>query len=88
MKFSSLVSVAYLVIAACRFALWPIVAAVNVIEPFAVHILRRGAADLHALWQAIRALPAAAFRTIGSLKPVYRESYATNGHSLGAACLT
>ncbi len=88
MKSFSLVSVACLVIAACRFALWPILAAVHVVEPLAIHILRRGAADLHALWQVIRAMPAAAYRTIGALKPVYRESYATNGHSLGVASLT
>jgi hypothetical protein len=87
-SFSLVYSTARLVMIACSFALWPVVALASAIEPAVMCALRLAPVDLHALWQAIRLLPVNAFRVLGILKPVYRDSYATNGHSLGIACLT
>jgi hypothetical protein len=87
-SFSLVFSTARLVMLVCSFALWPVVALASAIEPAVMYALRLAPVDVHALWQTIRLAPVIAFRTLGILKPVYRDSYVTNGHSLGAACLT
>lgn len=89
MKLSSLIlCLSRLTVGILGYLLWPVSATIAVVEPLAVYALRLVPIDLHGLWQSIRALAVTVFRTIGVLKPVYRESYATNGHSLGIAGLT
>lgn len=89
MKFSTyMLYGASLVMVAYRCVLFSIASFVSAFEPLAVYALRLAPLDLHALWQATRALPVTAYRVLGSLKPVYRESYDTHGQSLDRLCLT
>lgn len=58
-----------------------IAAAAVVITSLALAVVRYGAS---VTWHSLQGLGIAAYRVVGSLKPVYRESYATHGLSLDA----
>ncbi|KSV78989.1 hypothetical protein N182_18520 [Sinorhizobium sp. GL2] len=58
-----------------------IAAAAVVIASLALAVVRYGTS---VTWHSLQGLGLTAYRVVGSLKPVYRESYATHGLSLDA----
>ncbi|MGF6157785.1 hypothetical protein M2267_003044 [Ensifer sp. KUDG1] len=64
------------------FVIADMVAAVAiVVASLALAVVRYGAGIT---WHSLQSLCLAAYRVVGSLKPVYRESYDTHGLSLDA----
>lgn len=64
------------------FVIADIIAAVAVVvASLALAVVRYGAS---VTWHSLQDLGITAYRVVGSLKPVYRESYATHGLSLDA----
>lgn len=64
------------------FVIADIIAAVAVVvASLALAVVRYGAS---VTWHSLQGLGLTAYRVVGSLKPVYRESYATHGLSLDA----
>lgn len=61
----------------------PIVELAKAAVMFAIGVVAPGAAYL---WRELQILGRDAFRIIKRLKPVYRHSYDTNGHSLFLRC--
>ncbi|MCB5204248.1 hypothetical protein LH464_17415 [Neorhizobium sp. T786] len=61
----------------------PIVEVAGAITVFAINQISTGAEHI---WRELRDLGRNAFRVIQRLKPVYRESYDTNGLSLHLRC--
>ncbi|PDT81815.1 hypothetical protein [Sinorhizobium sp. BJ1] len=56
-------------------------AVATLLASFALAVVRYGVVTR---WHSLRGLSIAAYRTVGSLKPVYRESYETHGLSLAS----
>lgn len=64
------------------FVIADIIAAVAVVvASLALAVVRYGPS---VTWHSLQGLGIAAYRVVGSLKPVYRESYDTHGLSLDA----
>ncbi|AUX76393.1 hypothetical protein [Sinorhizobium fredii] len=64
------------------FVIADLVAAVAVVvASLALAVVRYGAS---VTWHSLQGFSLAAYRLVGSLKPVYRESYETHGLSLAA----
>lgn len=56
-----------------------LLAVATLVASFALAVVRYGAVTT---WHSLRGLSLAAYRTVGSLRPVYRDSYETHGLSL------
>ena len=61
--------------------LFVIVDIIAAVASLALAVVRYGAS---VTWHSLQGLGVTAYRVVGSLKPVYRESYATHGLSLDA----